>query len=121
MNGHRVFGQKYLQLLIYVGIFVQCHLKLQTSSSIQRQAFSGEAFTFGVEQHSIDHTTVQIYSVEKTLADYFKFRNRIGMDTVREALTLYRERKKPNPRKLMQFAKICRVENVMRPYLEAQL
>ena len=88
---------------------------------IQPYWFSGEAFTTGVEQHSIDHTTVQIYSVEKTLADCFKFRNRIGMDTVREALTLYRERKKPNPRKLMQFAKICRVENVMRPYLEAQL
>ncbi len=88
---------------------------------IQPYWFSGEAFTAGVEQHSIEHTTVQVYSVEKTLADCFKFRNRIGMDTVREALTLYRERKKPNPRKLIQFAKTCRVEKVMRPYLEAQL
>jgi predicted transcriptional regulator of viral defense system len=88
---------------------------------IQPYWFSGEAFTAGVEQHSIEHTTVQVYSVEKTLADCFKFRNKIGMDTVREALTLYRERKKPNPRKLIQFAKICRVEKVMRPYLEALL
>ena len=87
---------------------------------IQPYWFSGEAFTAGVERHSIEHTTVQVYSAEKTLADCFKFRNKIGMDTVREALSLYRERNKPNPRKLMQFAKTCRVEKVMRPYLEAQ-
>ncbi len=43
------------------------------------------------------------------------------MDTVLEALTLYRENLKPKPRKLLQFAKVCRVENVMRPYLEALL
>ena len=43
------------------------------------------------------------------------------MDTVLEALTLYRERKKPRPRELLKYAKICRVESVMRPYLEMQL
>ena len=70
---------------------------------IQPYWFSGEAFTAGVERHSIEHTTVQVYSAEKTLADCFKFRNKIGMDTVREALTLYRERKKPKPRKLFNL------------------
>jgi len=83
--------------------------------------FSGEAFTAGVEQHSIENTTVQAYSAEKTLADCFKYRNKIGMDTVLEALELYRERGKPKPGKLIEFARACRVEKIMRPYLEAAL
>ncbi len=83
--------------------------------------FSGEAFTAGIEAHRIDNTRVQVYSAEKTLADCFKYRNKIGMDTVLEALTLYRDQKKPKPRKLIEYAKVCRVEKVMRPYLEALL
>jgi predicted transcriptional regulator of viral defense system len=83
--------------------------------------FSGEAFTAGVEQHSIENTTVRVYGVEKTLADCFKYRNKIGMDTVREALDLYRERQKPDRKKLIEFARICRVEKIMRPYLESHL
>jgi len=83
--------------------------------------FSGEAFTAGVEAHHIDETQIQVYSAEKTLADCFKYRNKIGMDTVLEALTLYRDQKRPKPRKLIEYAKVCRVEKVMRPYLEALL
>jgi len=83
--------------------------------------FSGAAFTAGIETHRIDRTPVQIYSAEKTLADCFKYRNKIGMDTVLEALTLYRDQHKPKPRKLIEYAKVCRVEKVMRPYLEALL
>ena len=64
---------------------------------------------------------MKVYDAEKTLADCFKYRNKIGMDTVLEALTLYRDQKKPKPRKLIKYAKVCRVENVMRPYLEALL
>jgi hypothetical protein len=63
--------------------------------------------------------TVRIYSPEKTLADCFKFRNKLGMDVVLEALKLYKTRKKINLDDLLRYAKICRVENVMRPYLEA--
>jgi predicted transcriptional regulator of viral defense system len=83
--------------------------------------FSGDAFTAGVETHRIDSTPIQVYSVEKTLADCFKYRNKIGMDTVLEALTLYRDQHKPKPRKLIEYARVCRVEKVMRPYLEALL
>lgn len=88
---------------------------------IQIHWFSGEAFTAGVDKQSIDKTTIRVYNAEKTLADCFKYRNKIGMDTVLEALDLYRERKQPEPRKLIQFAKICRVEKIMRPFLEAYL
>lgn len=83
--------------------------------------FSGKAFTAGVEVHQLDRTPVQVYSAEKTVADCFKYRNKIGMDTVLEALTLYRDQYKPKPRKLIEYAKVCRVEKVMRPYLKALL
>ncbi len=83
--------------------------------------FTPTAFTAGVETHKIDSVKVRLYSVEKTLADCFKYRNKIGMDTVLEALTLYRDRKKPRLKQLMEYARICRVEKVMRPYVEAKL
>lgn len=82
--------------------------------------FSAEAFDAGVEDHDIDGVRVKIYSPEKTLADCFKFRNRLGMDVVLEALKLYRERRTFNLHKLLRYSRVCRVENVMRPYLEAQ-
>ncbi|MDA8170708.1 MAG: type IV toxin-antitoxin system AbiEi family antitoxin domain-containing protein [Nitrospiraceae bacterium] len=81
--------------------------------------FDPESFKAGIEEHSIDSVKVRIYSPEKTLADCFKFRNKIGMDVVLEALKLYKERKKFNPGPLLKYARICRVEKVMKPYLEA--
>ncbi|WP_246123569.1 type IV toxin-antitoxin system AbiEi family antitoxin domain-containing protein [Marinobacter maritimus] len=83
--------------------------------------FSGRAFSEGIEQVTVDGITLQVYSPEKTLADCFKFRNRIGMDVVLEALELYRTRKTFRPGKLMEYARICRVANVMAPYVEAKL
>ncbi|SOB77150.1 Transcriptional regulator, AbiEi antitoxin, Type IV TA system [Marinobacter sp. LV10R510-11A] len=83
--------------------------------------FSGQAFREGIEQAEVDGITLQVYSPEKTLADCFKFRNHIGMDVVLEALELYRTRKIFRPGKLMEYARICRVANVMAPYVEAKL
>lgn len=83
--------------------------------------FSGQAFTDGAANHEIDGVSVHIYNVEKTLADCFKFRNKIGLDTAVEAVRFYRERKSVDVDALMHFARICRVEKVMRPYLEAIL
>jgi hypothetical protein len=80
-----------------------------------------QSFTAGVEEHSIDKATVRVYGPEKTLADCFKYRNKIEMDTVREAVDLCRERKRPDRAKLIHFARICRVEAVMKPYLAALL
>ena len=83
--------------------------------------FSGQAFSAGIEQVDVDGITLNVYNSEKTLADCFKFRNRIGMDVVLEALELYRTRKTFRPGKLMEYARICRVSNVMAPYVEAKL
>jgi predicted transcriptional regulator of viral defense system len=83
--------------------------------------FSNLAFRSGIEEHQIDGVPVKIYSPEKTLADCFKFRNKIGMDVVLEALKLYKSRKQFDLDDLLKYAKICRVEKVMYPYLEASL
>jgi predicted transcriptional regulator of viral defense system len=83
--------------------------------------FTGRSFTEGIETHKVDGIRLRVYSPEKTLADCFKYRNKIGLDTVLEALRLYRSRKRPNVDELMKFARVCRVEKVMRPYLEALL
>ncbi len=88
---------------------------------VSAHKFSEAAFKAGIEEHQIDGVTVRVYSPEKTLADCFKFRNKIGMDVVLEALKLYKARKKFNLAKVLEFAKICRVEKVMKPYLEAML
>ena len=81
--------------------------------------FSNNPFQSGIEKHQIDGVPVRIYSPEKTLADCFKYRNKIGMDVVLEALKLYKARKKFNLTELLKYARICRVEKVMKPYLEA--
>jgi hypothetical protein len=74
-----------------------------------------------VETHELDGIGVRIYSPEKTLADCFKFRNKIGLDTVVEAVRFYRERRRVKVDDLMRYASICRVEKIIRPYLEALL
>jgi predicted transcriptional regulator of viral defense system len=81
--------------------------------------FSGNSFKAGIEEHLIDGVKVRIYSPEKTLADCFKFRKKIGEDIVIESLRLYRTRRQFKADELLRFARICRVEKVMRPYLEA--
>jgi predicted transcriptional regulator of viral defense system len=83
--------------------------------------FSGKAFSEGVETHDLTQVSVRIYSREKTLADCFKYRNKIGLDTCLEALHTYRQQRRFNADLLMKYAAICRVANVMRPYIEAVL
>ena len=84
---------------------------------IQGHRFSNEAYKSGIEEHLFDGVLVKIYSPEKTLLDCFKFRNKIEMDVVLEALKLYKTRKKFDPGELLKYARICRVEKVMWPYL----
>ena len=83
--------------------------------------FSGRAFSDGIDTHVIDAATIRVYSPEKTLADIFKFRDKIGTDTLREAMDMYKRQMKPKPRDLFKYAKVCRVEKHMLPYLEATL
>lgn len=69
----------------------------------------------------MDGMAVRIYSPEKTLADCFKFRSTVGLDTAINAVRFYRERRAFRTDDLMHFAEICRVKKILRPYLEAIL
>jgi predicted transcriptional regulator of viral defense system len=88
---------------------------------IKTYRFTGKAYTEGVETHELDGVIVRIFSPEKTLADCFKFRTKVGLDTVVEAVRFYRERKRVKVDDLMHYAAICRVNKIIRPYLEALL
>ncbi len=81
--------------------------------------FSGKALTEGIEERSIEGVRVRVYNPAKTVADCFKYRNKLGVDVALEALRDCREQKKCRNDDLWCYGKICRVANVMRPYLEA--
>jgi predicted transcriptional regulator of viral defense system len=79
---------------------------------------SGQALTAGVEEHLIVGQPVRVYNVPKTVADCFKYRNKIGLDVALEALRDCWYSRRCTMDELWHYAKICRVANVMRPYLE---
>jgi predicted transcriptional regulator of viral defense system len=80
---------------------------------------SGEALTVGVEDHVIDGVPVRVTSVARTVADCFKFRNKIGLDVALEALQEAWHAKRVSMNELWRYATLCRVTNVMRPYMES--
>lgn len=81
--------------------------------------FSGEALVFGITQVSIDGAMVRVTSIAKTIADCFKFRNKIGLDVALEALREAWRAKRVTMDELVEAARVCRVGNVIRPYLES--
>jgi len=80
---------------------------------------SQKTFSAGIENYELDGTPVKIYGIEKTIADCFKFRNKIGSDVALEALRDYRKREGFNIGTLLHYARIDRVERIIKPYLEA--
>ena len=86
---------------------------------IRAVRFGGEIHTAGVETHVLDGVAVKVYCAEKTIADCFRYRNKVGLDIALEALREYwRERRQPDVAALIHYARICKVDRVMRPYLE---
>lgn len=83
--------------------------------------FSGAAYEEGIEQHTIEGVQVKVYNPPKTVADCFKFRNKIGLDVALEALRDCLRQKKCTADSLWKYARICRVANVVKPYLEVTL
>lgn len=95
------------------------HLPRIDYPPVKMVQYSGAAYAQGIEDHERDRVMLRVYSVAKTVVDCFKHRNKIGLDVALEALREARERKKVSADELWRYAKICRVANVMRPYLEA--
>jgi predicted transcriptional regulator of viral defense system len=80
--------------------------------------FSGPAFREGIEPHTLDGVRVRIYDPEKTIVDCFRYRNKIGIDVVIEALRLWPQRRKRKLDLLLKYARMRHVERALRPYIE---
>ena len=76
-------------------------------------------FRAGIETKTVDGVSIRVYSPAKTVADCFKYRNKIGFGVALEALRMLRDRGELNPDEILHFARVCRVETVMKPYLQA--
>jgi len=81
--------------------------------------FSGDSLTVGIQRRKIEGVEVRLYDAAKTVADCFKYRNKIGLDVALEALRDCRKQRKATVDDLWAAARVCRVANVMRPYMEA--
>ena len=81
--------------------------------------FSGAALSEGIEEHEVQGVPLRVYNPAKTVADCFKYRNKIGLDVAIEALRDGVEKRLATFDDLWKYAKVCRVSNVMRPYLES--
>ncbi len=83
--------------------------------------FDSKAWKAGVEEHEIEGYKIKVYNLAKTIVDCFKFRNKIGINVARESLKVAIIEKNIKPIEIMKYAKICRVDNIIKPILEAIL
>jgi len=83
--------------------------------------FAPKTWKAGIEKHEIEGHRIKVYSLAKTIADCFKFRNKIGIDPARDALKVAVTEKGIKPKEIIQYAKICRVDNIVKPILEAMV
>jgi predicted transcriptional regulator of viral defense system len=81
--------------------------------------FSGPSFREGIEEHDVAGVRIRVYSAAKTVADCFKFRNKIGIDVAVEALKDFTRHHRGEANDLARFARICRVSRIMQPYLDS--
>src|SRR5215469_11523349 len=117
LSFHRIGTQ--LPHEVWIAIDVKAWRPRITSPTVRIMRFSGNALHFGVQERQVTGGKIRVFSPAKTVADCFKFRNKIGLDVAMEALReCYRE-KKASMNELFEAAKVCRVANVMRPYLES--
>ena len=86
---------------------------------IRMVQFAGTAYSDGIELHERGQLGIRVYGVAKTIADCFKYRHKIGLDVALEALKQARQSRRVTVDAVWHSAQICRVTNVMRPYLEA--
>jgi len=104
---------------VWIAIDVKAHKPTIDRPPVRFVRFSGKALTTGVETHDVQGVQVRVTSPAKTVADCFKYRNKIGTDIAAEALKAFIQKRKGKRDDLWRAAEVCRVTNVMRPYLEA--
>jgi predicted transcriptional regulator of viral defense system len=104
---------------VWVALPPRAHAPRLDYPPLRTVRLSGEALTAGIEEHRLGARTLQVYSPAKTVADCFKFRNKIGLEVALEALKDCWTKRRASMEELWHYARICRVANVMRPYLES--
>jgi predicted transcriptional regulator of viral defense system len=104
---------------IWIALGKGARMPAPESNSLRVVRLSGRSLSEGIETHRVEGVSVRVYSAAKTVADCFKFRNKIGLDVAIEALKDCLSQKKANINDIYRYAKICRVSNVIRPYMEA--
>ena len=104
---------------VWIAIDVKAWAPRMSSPAVRIFRFSGNALRFGVEEKQISGGAIRVFSPAKTVADCFKFRHKIGMDVALEALREAYRQKKASMNDLWEAAKMCRVANVMKPYVES--
>jgi predicted transcriptional regulator of viral defense system len=119
LHFHQLTSQNPFE--VWIAIEVKARQPKDPQLPIRFVRFSGKAFSYGAETHEIEGVSVRIYSPAKSVADCMKFRNKIGLDVALEALNDCIRQKKATVDELLEAAQVCRVEKVMKPYMEAIL
>lgn len=104
---------------VWIAIGNKEHPPRMSYPKLRTVRFAPDSLKAGVETLDVDGTAIRITSVAKTVADCFKFRSKVGLDVALEALREARRDKRAKADDLWRYARINRVVNVMRPYLEA--
>ena len=104
---------------VWMAIERKARLPIVTRPVMRFVRFSGRALTEGIEEKQIEGVAVKVYNPAKTVVDCFKYRNKIGLDVAMEALRDCFRTRKCTMDELSYYAQVCRVEKVMKPYLEA--
>ena len=104
---------------VWLAISRKARLPKVEYPSLRVVRFSGDALTFGIQAHEVEGVPVNVFSPAKTVADCFKYRNKIGLDVALEALRDCLNQKKATMDEIWAAAKVCRMSQVMRPYLES--
>ena len=104
---------------VWIAIDRKAWLPQESELPVRVYRFSGKALTEGIEEHKVEGVTVKVYNPAKTVADCFKYRNKIGIDIAIEALKDCLQQRKCKPADIEHYARICKINSVIRPYLEA--
>ncbi|MGH9866470.1 MAG: type IV toxin-antitoxin system AbiEi family antitoxin domain-containing protein [Candidatus Acidiferrales bacterium] len=104
---------------VWLAIAEKARLPKTDNSPLRIVRFSPKTLDYGVQEHRIEGVRVRIFSPAKTVADCFRYRNKIGLDVALEALRECKRKRRATSDEIWRAAKACRVANVMRPYLES--
>ncbi|GAB6273091.1 MAG: type IV toxin-antitoxin system AbiEi family antitoxin domain-containing protein [Smithella sp.] len=106
---------------IWIAVERKAHKPRVKYPPVRAMFFTGACFNEGIEVHRIMEQDVRIYNAPKTVIDCFRWRNAVGTDVALDAARVYLKRRDASPSRLMDYAKLCKVEKLVTPYLEAMV